>query len=273
MPNHIVNLGSSFAAGPGIPPQIDTAAKRSGANYAHILASRLPGARLTDLSVTGATLLNVLEAPQKSLLGRTTFPVQIDKLPGDADVVLILGGGNDLGYIGDLILDSLRAYLVFRLMISVYSRFKGVPGATSKLDDEELTERYGKVLDAIHAKAPKARVFVVEYLTLLGPDTKPNVDVPLSAESLARHQGVAEQLRMATARAVRGRESWCTRVAVAEPSWSHGIGSKVPWIVGFGIGCLWRKEAWYHPNAEGMKAVAEMVYEKLHDVWLVGDSK
>lgn len=272
MPTHIVNLGSSFAAGPGIPPHVDPAAKRSGANYAHILTSRLPGARLTDLSVSGATLLNVLETPQ-SLFGRT-FPVQLDSLPKDADVVLILGGGNDLGYIGDLVLDSLRAYFVLRLMISVYFWFMGGGPGVAKLDnDAELTERYGTVLDAIHAKAPKARVFVIEYLTLLGSDTNPGVDLPLSAESLARHQEVAEQLRMATARAVHGREAWCTRVAVAEPSWGHGIGSKVPWVVGFGIGCLWRKEAWYHPNAEGMKAVAEMVYKRLENVGLVGDSK
>lgn len=272
---HIVNLGSSFAAGPGIPPQVDPAAKRSGVNYAHLLASRLPGARLTDLSVSGATLLNVLQEPQR-LLGHT-FPVQLDNMPEDADVVLILGGGNDLGYIGGLVLDSLRAYLVFRLMISVYFWFVGGgrPGV-AQLDDDaaaELTVRYGKVLDAIHAKAPKARVFVTEYLTLLGPDVKPRADVPLSAESIVRHQDVAEQLRMATARAVTGRETWCTRVAVSEPSWEHGIGSAAPWVVGFGIGCLWRKEAWYHPNAEGMKAVAEMIYKKLEDVGLVDDSK
>lgn len=275
-PIHIVNLGSSFAAGPGIPPQIESAAKRSGANYAHLLASRLPGTKLTDLSVSGATLINILEQPQKALLGRGTFPVQLDKVPSDADVVLILGGGNDLGYIGDLILDSLRSYSsIFRLMLSVYSWSKGgaSAGATDKLDGDELTERYGKVLDAIHAKAPKACVFVIEYLTLLGSDTRPGADVPLSATSIARHQGVAEQLRLATARAVTGREAWCTRIAAAEPSWDHGVGSKEPWVVGFGMGCLWRKEAWYHPNAEGMKVVAEMVYKKLEDDGIVDGSK
>lgn len=283
MPIHIVNLGSSFAAGPGIPPHVDSAAKRSGANYAHLLAKRLPGAKLTDLSVSGATLLNVLQEPQ-SLFGHT-FPVQLDHVPEDADVVLILGGGNDLGYIGDLVLDSLRAYMVFRLMISAYFWFMGGgPGVAKNLDNDDdgddhdddddaakLTKRYGKVLDAIHAKAPKARVFVIEYLTLLGPDVKPRADVPLSAEGIARHQSVAETLRMATARALSGREAWCTRVGIAEPSWEHGIGSRAPWVVGFGLGCLWRKEAWYHPNAEGMKAVAEILYNRLDDVGLVGD--
>ncbi|KAJ4386549.1 hypothetical protein N0V93_009446 [Gnomoniopsis smithogilvyi] len=241
MPIHIVGLGSSFAAGPGIPPQIETAAKRSGSNYAHLLANRL-GAKLTDLSA---------------------FPAQVAHVPGDADAVLITGGGNDLGYIGDLILDSLSAYLVFRLVWRMYRWFKGGPQDAKKLDMDALAERYGKVLDAIHAKAPKAHVVVVEYLALLGPDAKPGMDVPLNADGLVRHQGVAERLRRATGRAIRGREVWCTRVAVAEPSWEHGIGSKEPWVVGFGFGCLWRREVWYHPNALGMQAVAEMVHQKL----------
>lgn len=279
MPSHIVNLGSSFAAGPGIAPQADSAARRSSANYAHILARQLGGGgtttnpKLTDLTVSGATLLNILREPQK-LLGHT-FPPQIDHVPGDADVVLVLGGGNDLGYIGGLIMDSLGAYWVFRVLLQAYNYWfaSGDPhnAAASKVDeDNALTARYGEVLDAIHARAPEAHVVVVEYLTLIGPDAKPGVDVPLNAASLARHQGVAERLRMVTARALGGREAWCTRVAVAEASWEHGIGSAAPWVIGFGFACLWRREAWYHPNAEGMKAVADMVHRKLGDIGLVG---
>lgn len=35
---HIVALGSSFAAGPGLKPIANAAAKRSSVNYAHLLA-------------------------------------------------------------------------------------------------------------------------------------------------------------------------------------------------------------------------------------------
>ena len=51
---HVASLGSSFAAGPGIEPAADRAARRSARNYPHLLAARL-GAELTDLTVSGAT--------------------------------------------------------------------------------------------------------------------------------------------------------------------------------------------------------------------------
>jgi hypothetical protein len=259
MPLHIVNLGSSFAAGPGIAPQVDTQASRSGENYAHIIARRL-GAELTDLSVSGATLMNLLSEPQLSS-GRT-FPPQISGIPEAADIVMVLGGGNDMGYIGGLFMDSVEAYWIPRMILNVSRWFTG-PADISVLSTEELAERYSTVLDTIHGKAPKAQVLVVEYLTLLGTDLKPGNDVVFDASLLEGHKAKAEQVRTATAKAVQGREAWCTRVPVAEASIGHGIGSKEPWVNGFGLGLMYKKQAPYHPNAEGMVAVAEMVCSKL----------
>jgi hypothetical protein len=69
----IASLGSSFAAGPEIPPQIEPlAAMRSGQNYPHLLAQRL-NAELTDLSVSGATLLNITVEPQSAPLSEQVF--------------------------------------------------------------------------------------------------------------------------------------------------------------------------------------------------------
>jgi hypothetical protein len=77
-PVHMVALGSSFASGPGIAPAIDRGAGRSGQNYAHILAERLK-ARLTDLSVSGATLSEVLDETKVGF-GRV-FPPQVAQIP------------------------------------------------------------------------------------------------------------------------------------------------------------------------------------------------
>ena len=90
----ITALGSSFAAGPGIEPIIDKAALRSGNNYAHQLAKKL-NASLLDLTVSGATLLNVASEPQ-TMFGHT-FAAQMDSLPSNADIVTLTAGGNDLG--------------------------------------------------------------------------------------------------------------------------------------------------------------------------------
>ena len=91
---HVVSLGSSFAAGPSIPPIADVYAKRSHQNYACLLAKAL-GAQHTDLTVSGATTDNILSIPQVTglnPLNRFTFPPQIEGLPEDADLVTITAG-------------------------------------------------------------------------------------------------------------------------------------------------------------------------------------
>lgn len=93
---HVVALGSSFAAGPGIDPIVDRSALRSGRDYPHLLAERL-GAELTDLTVSGATTATILDRPQRTVRG-CWFPPQADGIPADADLGTITAGGNDLGY-------------------------------------------------------------------------------------------------------------------------------------------------------------------------------
>lgn len=265
MPLHIVNVGSSFAAGPGIPPQIDSSAGRSGENYAHIVARRLD-AKLTDLSVSGATLLNLLSEPQTSR-GKTFAP-QISEIPEDADIVLVLGGGNDIGYIGGLFVDSFRAYAAFRLLAGVYSWLAGsAEQNTPTLTVDELAERYGTVLDAIHAKAPRAQVIAVQYLSLLGPDLEPGVDIPFDPSLVEGHKSKGLQVREATAQAIKGREQWCGMIAADEASRSHGLGSQEPWVNGFGLKELYSM-CGYHPNAEGMKAVGNLIVEKVEELGL-----
>lgn len=257
---HIVGIGSSFAAGPGIPPQVDRPAGRSGANYAHLVASKLD-AKLTDLSVSGATLLNLLSEPQTSQ-GKTFAP-QVTEIPEDADIVLVLGGGNDIGYIGGLFGDSFKSYTAVRLIAGVHGWLMGsAEQGPPPLTVDELAKRYGTVLDAVHAKAPKAQVVVVEYLSLLGPDLKPGVDVPFDASLVGSHEAKASQVREATEKATQGREKWCTIVAVDAASRSHGLGSPEPWVNGFGLKELYSMCA-YHPNAEGMKAVGDLIVQKL----------
>ncbi|KAF3389558.1 hypothetical protein F1880_003458 [Penicillium rolfsii] len=107
----IASLGSSFAAGPGVPPQIEPrAARRSGQNYPHLLAQQL-NAELADLTVSGATLLNITVDPQTAPFSKETFPVQISNLPEDADIVTITAGGNDINYIGGMLYDAWLATL------------------------------------------------------------------------------------------------------------------------------------------------------------------
>ena len=232
----IASLGSSYASGPGIAPQLDPKeASRSGNNYAHLLTAKMPGSNLTDLSISGATLSTMLNKEQTS--GGVTFAPQLDGVPEDADLVLVLGGGNDINYNGGLIGDS-----------------------NSTVDVDALKSKYGTVLDAIHAKAANAHIIAVTYLTVLGGDVIPageeGANVVFNASRVAYHQDVAEKLRQATVGAIDGREEWAEVLDVVEPSWSHGVGSPDPWMNG-------NTDPKYHPLAEGHVAIADMLYERL----------
>ncbi|KAI1394206.1 SGNH hydrolase [Hypoxylon trugodes] len=266
----IANVGSSFAAGPSIPPCVDEAAGRSGANFACLVTKRIPGAVLTDLTVSGATLPNLTTEPQDR--DGTIFPPQIEGLPEDSDVVLVLGGGNDIGYIGGLFEDTLGASWIGSIVMQVRGTGGAPVAPDNQLDVEGLAARYAEVLDALHVKAPRAQFLVVEYLTMLGQHTQARRHVPFSAERVEHHKAVAARLLEATAKAVEGREEWCHVVSVAEPSDAHAIGAPEPWVSAF-TWKLFRSGGAYHPRAEGMKAVADIVYKKMVELKIVEDGE
>ncbi|KAE9362653.1 SGNH hydrolase [Stipitochalara longipes BDJ] len=258
-PFHLASLGSSFAAGPGIPPRISRAARRSGQNYAHIVASHL-NAKLTDLSVSGATLKNIISEPQTTTWPSNTFPPQIEGLSEDTDVVLLLGGGNDLGYVGGIISETLQMSFLGRILAWLLP-----PGKPVQLEAEDIKERFVEIIDLARKRAPRCKVLLVEYLTLFGGNTAPGVGVGLgwSEEGIEKYKVVAKNLSEGYRLAAKAREECCAVVGVAESSWDHDLGSEEPWVEGFNWGILWRRRAPYHPNAEGMEAVANMVLEEL----------
>jgi len=193
-------------------------------NYAKILSKKLH-ADLSDLSASGSTLLSMSS--------------QISRLPKSADVVTITSGGNDLNYVGGLTLGTAMG---------------------SSVSETQLVGRFNDALARIHTIAPKAKVYLVEYLTILGPDVKPGSTVSFSAAQVESHRAVAATLQKATAKAAEGKD-WVREVPVAKLSEGHGLGSKEPWVNGRSIGA--GGGAPWHPNAAGMKAIADMLYEEI----------
>ena len=86
-----VALGSSYAAGPGIPTQSGGVCTRSSHNYPNLVAAKLK-LSLVDVSCSGATTANVLTTSQG------TNPPQIDAVTSDTSLVTFTVGGNDIGY-------------------------------------------------------------------------------------------------------------------------------------------------------------------------------
>ena len=259
---HIAALGSSFAAGPSIPPQTNAAARRSGANYPSLLAAAL-GAKLTDLSSSGATLLNVLNEPQQTLLA--TLPPQIEGLPADVDIVTVTAGGNDMGYSAGMIGEAAQltiddADLLGPMMEGMGLKKEGVVGAVGW---EEVRGRFVRIIDAIKTKAPRARIFLVEYLAVFGEESGVAGDQPLGAERVEVYRKMAGDLSMAYWGAKEMRGEGVEVVGVAEMSGGHALGSGEPWMTGYTKEMLMSGGAPFHPNAAGHRAVAEELVRRV----------
>ncbi|MES4906039.1 MULTISPECIES: SGNH/GDSL hydrolase family protein [unclassified Streptomyces] len=258
---HIAALGSSFAAGPGIEPVADRRARRSARNYPHLLAERL-GATLTDLTVSGATTKTIIDTPQRVLFRK--FPPQLHGLPADAALVTITAGGNDLGYISSMMRLGLSARLAsgsFSRPMTAVLRRRGVL-RPAKDDMDQAAANLAHVVEEARRRAEDARVLLVDYLTVIGPDTCPSREAPFEAERLEEFRRLGDQVAEVFARAAR--RTGAELVAVGEISHGHAVGSAEPWGVGLGehlrgSGVIDS----FHPNIAGMCAVADAITEHL----------
>ena len=244
-----VALGSSMAAGPGILPRAKGApffAGRSARNYPHLVADDL-GLDLVDVTYSGATTDNVLTDPQPGA------PAQIEAINGTEDLVTVTIGGNDVGYVPLLFAAGLPGFV--RAVPLLGDRLTG------QLDPAERDRALAAIADTLirvgqtlRERAPEARVLFVDYLTLLPSDGTPAP--PFSDADLATGLHVAGELARATAEAAAA--TGCELVRAAEHSIDHHAWSADPWTTRFGLPLPWRP-APLHPNAAGMRAVADLV--------------
>ena len=241
-----VAMGSSFAAGPGIPPTQSgsgaAACARSDNNYPSVVA-RDTGANLTDASCSGATTANVLTDSQAGQ------PPQIDAVTSATQVVTVTIGGNDVDYLGSL---------------DTYSCLTGGGTNCGSVDQAAINQTFGvlagrieNVVTAVRSTAPQAHVYLVNYFTIL-PDSGACTNVPLTADQLAFEHSIATRLADATSTAATA--TGATLVDLAAASHGHDACSADPWVE------TYRPAAGrtpYHPNEEGMRAAASLVESAL----------
>ncbi|SMQ47765.1 unnamed protein product [Zymoseptoria tritici ST99CH_1A5] len=253
----IAALGSSFAAGPGINPTVEPNARRSGQNYPSQLATLL-NADLVDLTVSGATLLNVLNERQETL-GKI-FDPQLDSLPKDADIVTLTGGGNDLGYSGGMMCDAYRNSPEGPTK-DLLADFFTLPLPPS-LSVEKLTQRFLDVIDKIQERAPSARIYLVDYIAVFGDATQPETDTPLPAERILHYRGQAAILARAYRNAAESRGG-VVLVEMSKLSAGHEVGSKQPWVTGFELEMFIEGMVPYHPKLEAHVAAAAELHRRI----------
>jgi lysophospholipase L1-like esterase len=244
-----VAMGSSFAAGPGIPSRAPGSPRRAGrstGNYAHLVARAL-GLDLHDVTFSGATTGDILRSPAADR------PAQVDAVTPGTSLVTITAGGNDVGFLPRLTLASLpwpvRAWPTVRARAAAF----GETGATEERF-EQLERNLAAIAVQIRDRAPGCRVLLVDYLSIL-PEGGPPPAAPPPADVAAWGRAIAGRLA-ATAEAAAGAAGW-TYVAASAASADHHAWSAEPWTRRFHLSL--RGGAPYHPNAAGMAAVADLV--------------
>jgi lysophospholipase L1-like esterase len=217
---------------------------RSARNYAHLVAEKLD-LNLVDVTFSGATTAHVLAERQ-----RGARP-QIEALDGSEELVTVTIGGNDVKYVPLLMAAMLPRPA--RLLPSIAALFDR---AAREQALDVVGDSLRAVGTAVRRRARHARVVFVDYLTLLPPAGSPAPPLSVSDADLGRY--VAARLEEATAAAARA--SGCELVRAGHASRDHHGWSPDPWVLGAGWPLPWRP-APFHPNAAGMRAVADLIME------------
>lgn len=238
---------------------------RSARNYASLAAEAL-GARLTDLTVSGATTETILTLPQvvakpQGIAPGVSFEPQISSLPADADLVTVTAGGNDLQFSGAMLAEAWRAADPASPMVEILAQ--SFPGGLPKRIPAPTPERVkamaqglAEIVRAARAAAAGARVVLVDYLTVIGPETigAPAASWPLSEAQTAEFARIQEAVRQGFTLAAE--DSGAELLRASDLSRDHALGSPEPWVFGFEANAA-RTMRSFHPNEAGMQAVAD----------------
>ncbi|MEU0007286.1 SGNH/GDSL hydrolase family protein [Streptomyces sp. NPDC006314] len=248
-----VALGDSYTSGPGIPQQVDADCARSDHNYPSLLAARRQVASFTDVSCGGATTAQMWQA-------QGTNAPQLDALHRDTDLVTLQIGGNDVGF-GRVIGTCSRLAAQDPTGNPCERSYKASGYDQLTLAIVRTAPKVDRVLRAVHARAPHARVLVVGYPDLLPDDGSGCFpQVPFAQKDFPYLRDTQKRLNLML-RLVAG----VNRAEYADtygPTVGHDM-CKAPadrWIEPLQPAS---PAAPAHPNATGEAAMAQAVLERL----------
>ncbi|TPG14125.1 hypothetical protein EAH86_18230 [Pedococcus bigeumensis] len=123
-----------------------------------------------------------------------------------------------------------------------------------------MAQGLADIVREVRSRAVDARVILVDYLTVVTNTTTTGDHWPLSPEQTASFRAIQDGI-------VEGYRITADRTEVevlraSELSLNHGLGSVEPWV--FGFQPTLEATAWsFHPNEQGMTAVADALVEFL----------
>lgn len=248
-PAQYVALGSSFAAGLGLGPRAPGSpllCMRSINGYPQQLA-RMAGLSLLDASCSGATTRHVLRG------GQFFQPAQLDALDNSTELVTLTAGGNDVGYIRDLLLLAKRRKR--RLAAALLRLLWRGPKAPELRDFAGLRASFDAIFAEIGRRAPRARVVAVTYPAVLPREgTCPKIGI--SEEEAALMRAVADRLAEVTCAAASA--AGAAVVDMASLSAGHDPCSEMPWVFGDEPNA-----PAFHPTLSGAEATAREILKAI----------
>lgn len=236
-----VALGSSFSAGIGLGPRIAGSpihCFRTRGGYPTLVAKKT-GMRLVDVSCSGSTTKHILSGGQL-LLGP-----QLAAIGPATKLVTITSGGNDVGYIGDLMVVSGNMGWFGTWW---YGDIKSADARPYSVVTDNLTA----IITSVRQTAPSAQILIVNYPVII-PSYGSCTVLGIGKAQAAISRDLAQKLALATKRAAD--ETGAQLVDIASASIGHDVCSKMPWVNGASV----RAGTAFHPNAAGAEATADAI--------------
>lgn len=256
-----VAMGSSFAAGPGVTTSAESPpnrCQRSVDNYARQLA-RKRNLDLIDVSCSGATTAHILGAWNE-------LPAQVEAIGPDTALVTITIGGNDVGFIGGLMVGSCEADTAQRsagvatmceqlraYWSSTQQSAAAMPMAPDDAAWRELETGLDNIAAEVRRRAPQAQLVFVDYVTILPEDGLCAV-LPLSETAAATARATSARLSQLTAKVAL--QTGADLIKASELSRDHHICAQESWTTGFVPPEGEVFQSIYHPKLETMTAIA-----------------
>jgi lysophospholipase L1-like esterase len=247
-----VAIGSSFAAGLGLgerAPGGPFACQRSVNGYPQQLA-RLKGLSFADVTCSGATVKNVLRH------GQFFQSPQIDAVGPNTELVTITVGGNDIDYVGDLVMMSYRKRGgIVGLLIDRFWQ------GSKSMAERPFTQLQSDLIATPHEvakRSPRARIVVVTYPAIL-PATGTCAQIGIGETEAALMKEVGARLVEVTRAAAQSTNA--TLVNIAALSAGHDACSSNPWV----NGAAPEHGAPFHPTLAGAKATARQILVMLDE--------
>jgi len=157
-------LGDSYAAGPLIPnPLLPLGCLKSSNNYAHLAAPGI-GLSLRDATCSGATTEDMTNPQNVEPDGPN--PPQFNVLDAETTVVSLTIGGNDIGF-SEVAESCITVNPFSHPCLDKYNS-GGVDQLKARI--EATAPKVAAVLQGIHARAPAAKIYVLNYPAIF-PET------------------------------------------------------------------------------------------------------